>query len=107
MLLTWVRAVRSVMNSAVAISLLLAPWPTSEQHLALALGERLGLGLLSRRSRMRWASSRATAGSSVHLARVRGPHGVGDLVGLGVLEQVAGRARLEGGGDLLFLDERS
>ena len=40
------------------------------------------------------------------LAVVRGADGCGDLLGLGVLEHVARCTGLEGGGDLLLLDER-
>ena len=40
------------------------------------------------------------------LAGVGRANGGGDLLGLGVLEHVARRAGLEGGGDLLLLDER-
>ena len=42
----------------------------------------------------------------VHLAGARGADRVGDLVRVGVLEQVPGCARLQGRGDLLLLDER-
>jgi len=70
MLLTWVRAVRSVMNSADAISLLDAPCPTEGQDLLLALRERLQGLWRGLRSRIRCASSRATAGSRMDLARV-------------------------------------
>ena len=61
---TCVRAVRSVMSSSEAISLLEWPFATSDEDLALALGQRLGRpGAPSRRVRIRFASSRATWGS--------------------------------------------
>ena len=61
---TYVRAVRSVMNSAVPISLLLIPWPSrlrTSFSRSVSGSTRPSSGVL--RVRIRWASRRATAGS--------------------------------------------
>ena len=70
------------------------------QDLALALGERLVGRRVSRRVRIRLASRRATCGSRWTSPACARADRDGDVVGIGVLEQVAGGPGLEGGGDL-------
>ena len=96
MLETCVRAVRSLSDSSAAISLFARPSREQPQDLEFARRQLLG-------SRVDGCSvdirRRATAGIELHLAAVRGADRGGHLVGIGVLEQVAGRARLERGLD--------
>ena len=101
---TYVRAVRSVMNSSAPISLLDIPWPEQAHDVLLAVGQRLDrLGVLLRAHPL--GEQPRDLGVEVDLARVRGADRLGDLLGLRVLEHVARRAGLERRGDLLLLDE--
>src|SRR4051812_43243406 len=62
MLLTWVRAVRSVIDSCAAISLLAAPLATSCRT-SISRGVSGSASASSLRARRRWARTRATCGS--------------------------------------------
>ena len=76
-----------------AICLLARPWRTSDQHLALARGQVGGRG------RRRTPGAEQLAGGprvDRRLAPGDGPDAAQHLVGLGVLEQVAHRAGVEG-----------
>ena len=94
------------MNSAVPISLLLIPCPSRlRTSFSRSVSGSTGSSSGALRLRIRWARSRATAGSRWTSPAYAGPDRGGDLFGLGVLQDVARRAGLEGRGDLLLLDE--
>src|SRR6187402_2555217 len=75
------------------------------KHLDLARGQRLDRRLVSPGSHALGQDLRHLW-VEVNLAGVRGAYCVGHLVRTGVLEQIARSTRLQGGCDLLLLDER-
>ena len=79
------------------------PRPTISEHLALALGERLGRAPPRRRA---LSSARAAFGSSGASPRAAASIAFASSSGLGVLEQVAGRAGVERAEDPLAVRER-
>ena len=85
------------MNSVAADLLVAHPLPEQAQDVLLALGERLGQLVLGRLAVAHPLGQQARDGRvQVDLAGVGGAHGRGDLLGLGVLEHVAGGAGLQG-----------
>ena len=90
---TCVRAVRSVMSSSVAISLLECPFATSARTSRSRSVSGSRAGAPSRRLRIRLRQQPRDLRVEMDLAGVRAADRDGDVVGVGVLEQVAGRAR--------------
>ena len=104
MLLTCVRAVRSLMTSSAAISLFALPWATKAEDLSLPLRQKV----LRARCCAAPQRCRELAGDGrvqMDLAALSRPDRRRDLIGLGVLEQVTGRAGLKRCVDLLLLHE--
>ena len=95
------------MNSAEPISLLLIPWPSRRRTSCSRSVSGSASSSVGRLALAHALGQQPRDGRvEVDLAGVRGPDGRGHLLGLGVLEEVARRARLEGRRDLLLLDER-
>ena len=105
MLQTWVRAVRSVIPSSVAISLLLRPWPT-RLRTSSSRSVSASTGCCSVRGAHALGEDPGRRRVEMDLVVVGRPDRGGDVVRLGVLEDEPAGAGLERGEDLLLLDER-
>ena len=102
----WALTVRSLIPSRRAICLLARPWRTSAEHLGLARGELDTGGAAGVRLRACLQQLAGRPGVQRRLAAGGGADAVEQVLRLGVLEQVADRAGVQGGHDPLPVGER-